>query len=106
MPRNRYHRARTKAVAGDGSSSEFLSAERGEILAAAAEYRADLIVIGSRGHNLISRLFLGSVARTVMRQTALPLLLEWVEPTAADTEQNGVQNHCQIVLLSAFLNAL
>ncbi len=58
-----------------------------EILKAATEHGADLIVIGSRGHNLISKLFLGSVARAVIRNTTLPLLLEWVEPTAAGTEQ-------------------
>lgn len=59
-----------------------------EILKAATEHRADLIVIGSRGHNLISKLFLGSVARAVIHKTTLPLLLEWVEPTAAGTQQN------------------
>lgn len=58
-----------------------------EILAAAAEHGADLIVIGSRGHNLISKLFLGSVARAVIQKTTLPLLLEWVEPTAAGTQE-------------------
>ncbi|MEX2516887.1 MAG: universal stress protein, partial [Gammaproteobacteria bacterium] len=58
-----------------------------EILEAAAEHKADLIVIGSRGHNLISKLFLGSVAREVIRKTTLPLLLEWVEPTADSTQQ-------------------
>lgn len=58
-----------------------------EILAAAAEQGADLIVIGSRGHNLITRFFLGSVARAVIRRTTLPILLEWVEPTAAGTRQ-------------------
>lgn len=58
-----------------------------EILAAATAYRADLIVIGSRGHNLVSRIFLGSVARTVIRKATLPVLLEWVEPTAVGTEQ-------------------
>jgi len=58
-----------------------------EILKAATEHGADLIVIGSRGHNLISKLFLGSVARAVIHQTTLPLLLEWIEPTAAGTRQ-------------------
>jgi len=58
-----------------------------EILKAATQNGADLIVMGSRGHNLISKLFLGSVARAVIRQTALPLLLEWIEPTAAGTRQ-------------------
>jgi len=58
-----------------------------EILAAAAAHNADMIVIGSRGHNLISKLFLGSVARKVIRNTTWPLLLEWIEPTADDTQQ-------------------
>lgn len=58
-----------------------------EVLAAAAEFRVDVIVIGSRGHNLISKLFLGSVARAVIHRTTLPVLLEWIEPTAAATQQ-------------------
>lgn len=56
-----------------------------DILAAAGEHQADLIVIGSRGHNLISKLFLGSVARSVLQKTTRPVLLEWVEPTAVGT---------------------
>lgn len=58
-----------------------------EILAAANEHGTDLIVIGSRGHNLISKLFLGSVARSVIQRATLPLLLEWVEPTVVGTQQ-------------------
>ncbi len=58
-----------------------------ELLAAANEHSADLMVIGSRGHNLITKAFLGSVARAVIRQATLPLLLEWIEPTAAGTRQ-------------------
>lgn len=58
-----------------------------EIIAAATEHSADLIVIGSRGHNLISKLFLGSVARAVIEKATLPLLLEWVEPSAVGTQQ-------------------
>lgn len=58
-----------------------------EILTAAAVHSTDMIVIGSRGHNLVARLFLGSVAREVIRNTSLPLLLEWIEPTAAATQQ-------------------
>lgn len=56
-----------------------------EILAAAGETGADLIVIGSRGQNILSKLFLGSVARDVIRKTTVPLLLEWIEPTAEAT---------------------
>ena len=46
------------------------------------EAKADLIVLGSRSHNLASRLFLGSVARDMVRKTTLPLLLEWLEPVS------------------------
>ncbi|MDZ7592135.1 MAG: universal stress protein [Rubrivivax sp.] len=51
------------------------------ILSAAIETRADLVVIGTRSHNLASRLFLGSVARDMVRKTSVPLLLQWLEPT-------------------------
>lgn len=54
------------------------------IFAVSNEVNAALIVLGSRGHNLASRLFLGSVARDVVRRTQVPLLLEWLEPTARD----------------------
>lgn len=57
-----------------------------DILALAAETAADFIVVGSRGHNMLSKLFLGSVARSVIRKTALPVLLEWIEPTAQATQ--------------------
>ena len=55
------------------------------ILALASETECDLIVIGSRGQNLLSKLFLGSVAREVIRKATVPLLLEWIEPTAEAT---------------------
>ncbi len=63
-----------------------------EILTVAATMEADLIVIGSRGQNLLSKLFLGSVAREVIRKTKIPLLLEWIEPSAEAT-----QAHCEAV---------
>lgn len=52
-----------------------------EILSVAAERAADLIMIGSRSRNRIRGLFLGSVARELIRKTRLPVLLEWIEPT-------------------------
>ena len=58
-----------------------------EILAEADKKAADLIVIGSRGHNLLSRLFLGSTAREVLRRTTRPVLLQWIEPSAQGTQQ-------------------
>jgi nucleotide-binding universal stress UspA family protein len=56
-----------------------------EILALASETAVDLIVIGSRGQNVLSRLFLGSVARAVIRRSTVPLLLEWIEPSEVAT---------------------
>lgn len=79
-----------------------------EILQAAHEHGADLVVIGSRGRNLISKFFLGSVARAVIQKTNLPLLLEWVEPTAAGTQQKcaAVCTHTlRHVLLATDLSA-
>jgi nucleotide-binding universal stress UspA family protein len=63
-----------------------------EILQAASDHRADLIVIGSRGQNMVSGLFLGSTAREVIRLTRLPLRLEWLEATA-----EGTAAHCERV---------
>lgn len=45
-----------------------------EILAAAAEYRADLIVIGTHGRRGLSRALLGSVAEKVVRLSPVPVL--------------------------------
>lgn len=56
------------------------------ILQAAGEVQADLIVIGSRGQNMIRGLFLGSVAREVIRKSPLPVRLEWIEATGKDGE--------------------
>lgn len=58
-----------------------------ELLAVAAEIDADLVVVGSRGQNRVRSLFLGSVARDVMRKAARPVLLEWVEPSADKTRE-------------------
>jgi hypothetical protein len=56
-----------------------------ELLAAAAEAGADLVVVGSRGQNMVRQLFLGSTAREVIRESALPVLLEWIEPTPEES---------------------
>lgn len=55
-----------------------------DILQAAGDHGADLIVIGSRGQNMIRGLFLGSVAREVIRRSTLPVRLEWIESTGKD----------------------
>ncbi|MDZ4322372.1 MAG: universal stress protein, partial [Phenylobacterium sp.] len=63
-----------------------------EILRAAVDHRADLVVIGSRGQNMVSGLFLGSTARDVIRLARLPVRLEWLEAT-----QEGTAAHCERV---------
>ena len=57
-----------------------------DILSAASEHGADLIVVGSRGQNMIRGLFLGLVAREVIRLSDLPVRLEWIEATGKDGE--------------------
>ena len=46
-----------------------------EIVKAAKDWPADLIVIGSHGRGGVNRLLLGSVAEAVMRQAACPVLV-------------------------------
>ena len=46
-----------------------------EILAAAARYGADLIVLGSHGAGALERVLIGSVARAVMRGASSPVLV-------------------------------
>ena len=61
----------------------------GDILSAASNHGADLIVIGSRGQNMVRGLFLGSVAREVIRLSELPVRLEWIEVKPADGSKDG-----------------
>lgn len=46
-----------------------------EIVAAAAEWPADVVVIGSHGRTGVSRAFLGSVAEAVTRHAPCPVLV-------------------------------
>jgi nucleotide-binding universal stress UspA family protein len=46
-----------------------------EIIALAKDQRADLIVIGSRGHGRLAGLLLGSVAQKVLAHAASPVLV-------------------------------
>lgn len=47
----------------------------GEIVAAAKEWQADLIVVGTHGRGGLERLFLGSVAEEVLRHAPCPVLV-------------------------------
>ena len=57
-----------------------------EILTAARDAGADLLVIGSRAQSMVRSIFLGSVARSAIRSSTIPVLLQWIEPTANATE--------------------
>lgn len=57
----------------------------GELLDVAAAENADILVVGSRSHNLVHDFFLGSVAKDVLRKASLPVLLERIEPTQEGT---------------------
>jgi len=59
-----------------------------ELLNVATEEGADLVIVGSRSHNLVHDVFLGSVARDVLRKASLPVLLERIEPTADETAKD------------------
>jgi nucleotide-binding universal stress UspA family protein len=79
-----------------------------ELLARAAECGADLVVIGSRRHQLTERLFLGSVAKEVLRTTGIPTLVERLEPDPAGTGDRCVstcEHALDRVLLATDLTA-
>jgi nucleotide-binding universal stress UspA family protein len=50
------------------------------LLEVAAERDAELLMVGSRSHNLVRKVFLGSVTREVIRQANLPVLIQRIEP--------------------------
>ena len=52
------------------------------ILESAAEWKADLVVVGARGHGSLERLFLGSVSRAVVHGAHLPVLVARSAPPA------------------------
>lgn len=52
------------------------------ILESAAGWKADLIVVGARGHGSIERLLLGSVSRAVVHGAHLPVLVVRTPPPA------------------------
>ncbi len=51
-----------------------------ELLDVAQAERADLVVVGSRSHNFLYEIFLGSVAREVVRKSMIPVLVQRLEP--------------------------
>lgn len=54
-----------------------------ELLAVAQVEGADLVVVGSRSHNFLHEVFLGSVAKEVIRKSELPVLIARLEAAEA-----------------------
>lgn len=52
----------------------------GALATLASELPVDLLVVGSRSRHIAQKIFLGSVARKVLRRTRTPVLLHWIEP--------------------------
>jgi nucleotide-binding universal stress UspA family protein len=52
------------------------------LLESAAKWRADLLVVGARGHGSLERFLLGSVSRAVVHGADLPVLVVRVAPPA------------------------
>lgn len=61
-------KATVSVLTAEGEASD-------EILRAAESEKADLICIGTHGRKGISRLFLGSVAESVLRRAEIPVLV-------------------------------
>lgn len=57
-----------------------------DIVALSQRLGCNLIVMGSRSKNRHNPHFVGSFARVVIQNTTLPLLLQWIEPTARETQ--------------------
>jgi len=67
LARARRERVRVQAIFAEGLPAD-------EILRAARRARADLIVMGTHGRTGVSRVFLGSVAERVVRESRCPVL--------------------------------
>jgi len=68
---------RAQGVSGDIAVGEASSLDDVPtlVLRAAADFNADLIIMGSHGRRGVQRLILGSVAERCVRQSTLPVLL-------------------------------
>lgn len=53
------------------------------LLGVAKQHKADLVVVGSRSHNVLYDLFVGGVAKDIIRKSEIPVLIEALEPMEA-----------------------
>lgn len=79
-------------ASGDAASRIF---EQAELSA------CDFVMVGSRGQNMVRKLFLGSVAREVIRQTSIPVLLQWIEP-----DPNAAEQSCRAICTDTLAHVL
>lgn len=63
-----------------------------EIVATAAKWRADLIVLGTHGHGRLARLLLGSTAESVVRSAHCPVLTVGHEPERVGRNPDSIQS--------------
>lgn len=66
---------RLRAAGRDATPELRSGSASAEVVAAASEWRADLVVVGSRGQTGLTRLFLGSVARNIMHGSSASILV-------------------------------
>lgn len=79
-----------------------------ELLEVAKAQGADLVVVGSRSKNFLQEIFLGSVAKEVIRKAAIPVLIERLEPASpgdADSCAAICSQALERVLLATDLSA-
>jgi len=77
--------ARDVLPAGVGERAEFLQSDAAAavgILKSAADWQADMVVVGARGHGGLTSLLLGSVSRAVVHGAHLPVLVARGAPPA------------------------
>jgi len=87
--RDRAERDLAACVARINPAPERMTAEvlvgrpAAEIIRRAADLHADLVVVGSHGRGPLGRVFLGSVADRVLRESGCPVLVVRPAPAAA-----------------------
>ncbi len=71
-----------------------------ELIALAERVGAGLIVLGSRGHSMVQRLFLGSTALKVLHDSPTAVLLERIEPVSDHASDLVCERKLERVLLA------
>lgn len=98
-----YHRERLTALApallAEGFEVEVIATAGNpaiEILKAAEERGASLVLVGSRSHSRVREAFVGSVAWEVVRRSRIPVLLQRLEPETDQPESRLLASCCDL----------